>query len=260
MFFVVTDRPTRSIEPDALQARGVLEELREVSERLTAQVADRLFRQGAAGERARLDDLVDDYWKLRFRRTQQALHVGKPPLVATHVLDDADADPVLQHIHHLQLHNAADDPVKVVYHPRFITSVNPLWTIEYEQFVRGCHLGLFPSLYEPWGYTPLECIAMGVPAVTSDLAGFGRYVADVYPDHDDWGLNVLARRGRTFDEAAADLARRILAFCRIGRRGRIELRNRVEAHAREFDWSNLGSAYDDAHDRALAIGDVGVSP
>lgn len=252
VFFVVTDRSTRSIHPDALHARGVLNELREVSERLTAEVAERLFRRGAAGDRMRLDELVDEYWRLRFRRTQQALHVDQPPLLTTHVLENEADDPVLRHIRQLGIQNGPDDPVKVVYHPRFITSVNPLWAIEYEQFVRGCHLGIFPSMYEPWGYTPLECIAMGVPAITSDLAGFGRYVAEAYPDHDEWGLNVLARRGRDFHDAAADLTQRLLAFCRLDRRGRIALRNRTVAHAYEFDWSNLGAAYHQAHDRALA--------
>lgn len=251
VFFIVTDQPTRSLNPVALHDRGVLDELREVSERLTAQVAERLFRRGAAGERVRLDDLVDEYWRLRFRRTQHALRTERLPLVATHVLENELADPVLNHIRALGLANRREDAVKVVYHPQFITPVNPLWGIEYEQFVRGCHLGIFPSVYEPWGYTPLECIAMGVPAVTSDLAGFGRYVAETWPDHDRWGLTVLPRRGRSFHEAAAELTRRLLAFCRLDRRGRTALRNEVEAHARAFDWTRLGLAYHEAHDRAL---------
>jgi glycosyltransferase involved in cell wall biosynthesis len=55
-------------------------------------------------------------------------------------------------------------------------STNPLFGLDYGQFVRGCHLGVFPSYYEPWGYTPLECMARGVPTVTSDLSGFGDYM------------------------------------------------------------------------------------
>ena len=73
--------------------------------------------------------------------------------------------------------NAADDPVKVVFHPEFVTATSPLISLDYEQFVRGCHMGIFPSYYEPWGYTPMECVALGLPAVTTDLSGFGAYVA-----------------------------------------------------------------------------------
>jgi glycogen(starch) synthase len=253
ILFVVTQRPVRSIHPRALHTRGVLDELRDVSRRVTADLAERLFRRGAAGERFRLEDLVDEYWLLRFRRTQHALHTDRLPLVATHVLENEASDPLLAQIEAAGLRNAKDDPVKIVYHPEFVTTVNPLWGIEYDQFVRGCHLGIFPSVYEPWGYTPLECVAMGVPAITSDLTGFGRYVSEVFPDHDRWGLTVLRRRGRTYHDAAADLARRLLAFCRLDRRERIALRNDVLEHAADFDWSHLGEAYHEVHDRALEL-------
>ena len=167
------------------------------------------------------------------------------------MIDDAAQDPVLAHVRALGLANRPEDTVKVVYHPEFVSPVSPLWGMDYEQFVRGCHLGVFPSSYEPWGYTPLECVAMGVPSITSDLAGFGRYVSEVYPDHDDWGLLVLQRRDRGFHDAASDLTRRVLAFCRLDRHARIALRNEVEAHSRAFDWARLGSAYHEAHDLAL---------
>jgi glycogen(starch) synthase len=252
VFFIVTSRSTRSIDPSVLHARGVLDELRVVSLRIGESVGERLFRRSAAGERVVLDELVDEYWRLRHRRVQHAFRSEATPSFATHVLDDPEHDPVLAHLRTLGLRNAADDPVKIVYHPEFISPVSPLWGMDYEHFVRGCHLGIFPSSYEPWGYTPLECVAMGVPAITSDLAGFGRFVADVYPDHDEWGLAVLPRRGRSFDEAAADLSLRILRLCQLDRRARIALRNEVEQHSWAFDWSRLAGAYHEAHDRALA--------
>jgi glycogen(starch) synthase len=251
VFFVVTDRPTRSLDPLALRSRGVLDELHDVSHSISSDVAEQLFRRAAAGGRLRLDDLVDEYWALRFRRTQHALKSDRLPPLTTHLIDHDAYDPILQHLRTLKLRNAEQDRVKVVYHPEFISSVNPLWGIEYEQFVRGCHLGVFPSRYEPWGYTPLECVAVGVPAITSDLAGFGRYVAETWPDHDRWGVNLLHRRGRGFHETAADLAQKLLAFCRLDRRGRIALRNELQPRAQEFDWSRLGEAYHEVHDRAL---------
>ena len=64
----------------------------------------------------------------------------------------------------------------MVYHPDFIVSTNPLFGLDYGQFVRGCHLGVFPSYYEPWGYTPMETAALGVASVTSDLSGCGRFI------------------------------------------------------------------------------------
>jgi len=251
VFFIVTDQPVISLNAHALRDRGVLEELRTVSHQIADQLAEQLFREGASGTDVKIDDMVDEYWMVRYRRTRYALRSNRLPFVTTHVLVDEANDPIIKHINGLGLTNAKSDKVKVVYHPQFINSVNPLWGIEYEQFVRGCHLGVFPSSYEPWGYTPLECVCMGVPAITSDLSGFGRYLADVHPDHDRHGVTVLGRRDQDFQSSAKELCKRLLAFCRLNRRQRIGLRNSVEAHSHAFDWSRLGHAYHRAHRLAL---------
>jgi glycogen(starch) synthase len=251
VFFLVSRRPTRSINPLAMEKRGVLNELSEVCQKITEGVGQRLFARAAAGGRLHLDDLIDEYWMLRYRRAQTALKQHCLPMAVTHILEDDQNDPVLNQIRYLGLINHEHDPVKVVYSPDFITPTNRLWGIEYDQFVRGCHLGLFPSAYEPWGYTPLECAAMGVPSVSSDLAGFGRYVLETDPGSESHGLAVLKRRGRSFHDAAHDLTQYMLRFCRQERRDRIALRNEVDRRSWEFDWSRLGRAYHAAHDLAL---------
>jgi glycogen(starch) synthase len=251
VFFIVTARPTRSINPLVLEKRGVLNELTGVCDKIVDRVGEELARRAAAGENLRLDDLIEEYWQLRYRRTQAAFRMDALPPIVTHILEDDQHDPVLVQLRRLELFNRPDDPVKIVYHPEFITPVSPLWGIEYEQFVRGCHLGLFPSAYEPWGYTPLECMALGTPAISSDLAGFGRYVNETFPDHERWGLSVLPRRGRAYADVVTELAERLFAFCALSRRERIELRNEVERRSVEFDWSKLGDAYHKAHDLAL---------
>ncbi|MET0285054.1 MAG: glycosyltransferase, partial [Polyangiales bacterium] len=251
VFFIVTSRPTRSIHPLVLEKRGVLNELRTVTNRITEQVGDRLFRTAASGAPPRLDDLVDEYWMLRFRRTQAAFKANALPPIITHILEDDANDPVLAHLRKLGLFNRQDDPVKVIYHPEFIGPANPLWGIEYDQFVRGCHLGLFPSAYEPWGYTPLECMALGTPSISSDLAGFGRYVREQHPELESKGVAVLERRGKSFHDAAAELTRRLLAFTKLTRRHRVEMRNEVERRSWDFDWTRLGTAYHQSHELAL---------
>lgn len=251
VFFFVTQRQTKNIDPESLRLRGVLNELDNVCEDILEGVGKKMFPLAASGQRANLDALVDPYWSLRYRRMQQAFKRNGLPPVVTHHLENDWSDPVLNHIRHLGLCNRPDDPVKIVYHPEFISPASPLWGMDYDQFVRGTHLGVFPSAYEPWGYTPLECMVGGTPAITSDLAGFGGFVADRHPDHDTWGMTVLKRRGRGFHEAAADLARWMLAYCRLDRRGRISMRNAVESKSWDFDWTRLGTAYHRAHDLAL---------
>ncbi|MGP1272766.1 MAG: glycogen synthase [Phycisphaerales bacterium] len=252
VFFIVTKRPTRSLNPLVLERRGVLFELRAVCEAISEQIGDRLFPAAAAGEPLSVTGMIDEYWAMRYRRTQQAFTSRELPYVTTHVFDDDGGDPVLACIRHLGLLNREEDRVKVVYHPDFISPASPLWGIDYEQFVRGCHVGIFPSAYEPWGYTPLECIAMGVPALTSDLAGFGRYVQTNLPDHDEWGLHVIRRRGHSYHDAAGELAARLMEYCALDRRGRIAVRNAVEQQSEHFDWTNLVEAYNRAHALTLS--------
>lgn len=250
VFFVITQRGGVSINADCLRNRGVIRELFDTCESITKQVGDRLFDQVTSGKTPQLDALVDEQRMMRLKRTLHAWRrTGLPPVV-THDIVDAEQDPVLAQIRGLWLDNAPEHPVKIVYHPEFITPANPIWKMDYDDFVRGSHLGVFPSAYEPWGYTPLECLAHSAPAISSDLAGFGRYVQTHFEDHDDWGAYVLPRRGRSFDASAADLTGRLLAYCRTTRRDRIALRNAVADHTEAFDWSRLADFYDEAHVRA----------
>jgi glycogen(starch) synthase len=156
VFFIITKRATQAINPLAMEKRGILNDLDEVCEKISEGVAERLFKRAAGGGALKLDDLVEEYWMLRYRRAQSAFKHHGLPMVVTHLLQDEDKDPLLTYIRNLQLFNRAEDPVKIVYHPDFITPTNRLWSMDYDQFVRGTHLGIFPSMYEPWGYTPLE--------------------------------------------------------------------------------------------------------
>ena len=229
----------------------MLNEFRMASDAIKDQIGDRLFHAAAAGQVPDLNALVDDYWRLRLRRSIHAWKRQSLPGVVTHDLNDDANDSVLNQLRACQLFNHHHDPVKFVYHPDFIAATNPLFGMEYDQFVRGCHLGVFPSYYEPWGYTPLESIALGVPAITSDLSGFGSYLLQLMPEHEEQGIGVLHRRHEDFDRAANELADRMFRFCQLSRRERIALRNRVESFSEHFDWHNLGRRYHEAHQLAL---------
>ncbi|MBL7140166.1 MAG: glycosyltransferase [Planctomycetes bacterium] len=252
VLILVTQRPFRSINAEVLRSRAVMEEMRFHANEIKDQFGQRLFHATAMGQRPDFHTLVDDTLLLRLRRVAHAWKSGRLPLVVTHDLVDEGDDAVLRTIHESMLFNIAEDPVKVVYHPDFITSSNPLFGMDYDQFVRGCHLGVFPSWYEPWGYTPMECVALGVPAVTSDLAGFGTYLQEHVPDYADHGLGLVHRRGRSDDQAVEELAGYLLSFVATDRRERIAMRNRVESLSEQFDWRNLGRYYHDAHEMALA--------
>jgi hypothetical protein len=89
----------------------------------------------------------------------------------------------------------------------------------------------------------MECVIRGIPAITSDLSGFGAYVMTHFPDHDDSGIFVARRRGRSFEDTVAQITHWLHEFTRMSRRERIQLRNRVEAHAEHFDWEHMTRYY-----------------
>ncbi|HHP7242269.1 MAG TPA: glycosyltransferase [Cyclobacteriaceae bacterium] len=254
VMFFITRKPYHVINPQVLESRAKMEELHQTIEAIKEQVGEGLFFQSASNPDPKLPNLnnfVDDYWKLRFRRMLQNWKSDELPSIITHNLHDDQNDPILNFLRGRNLVNNESDRVKVVYHPDFINYTNPLFGIEYSQFVRGCHLGVFPSYYEPWGYTPLECIASGVPTITSDLAGFGDYVMKNVKDRDRKGIYVIRRMQKSFEESANQLARKMHQFIRLRRRERIELRNRTEASSPAFDWENLTKYYDTAYRMGL---------
>ena len=258
--FIITRAPVRNVNIETLTNQAQLDELKRYCDQLKEHIGKRLFRAAAEGHMVGRGDLIDEEAEIKLKRAINAARVKRFPSIVTHDLVDDHNDPILRHLRHRNLINDPADPVKVVFHPQFVSATSPLISLEYDQFVRGCHMGLFPSYYEPWGYTPMECIASGVPTVTTDLAGFGSYVRSM-PDIDVQlppyvphvpGVLVLDRGRTGFDASVQQLADHVYAFSRLTRRQRIEMRNRVERLASRFGWDTLAAHYHEAHDLALS--------
>ncbi|KAH9046928.1 glycogen synthase [Lactarius hengduanensis] len=137
-------------------------------------------------------------------------------------MSDDPNDPILNQIRRVRLFNAAYDRVKVVFHPDFLNANNPVLGMDYEEFVRGCHLGVFPSYYEPWGYTPAECTIMGIPSITTNLSGFGCFMQDMIERPDDEGCYIVDRRMKSPEDSVNELAEHIFSFTLKTRRQRLQ--------------------------------------
>ena len=249
--FIVTRAACRGPNLEALNRQAMFHELRNTCEEIEDEMGRVLFDAVSQGRLPTMDELLDEYARVRLKRMMHAWVQGPSPTIVTHDLEDDAGDPVLNHLRSRRLLNAPDDPVKVIFHPEFITSTSPILGLEYDEFVRGCNLGVFPSYYEPWGYTPLECIVRGVPAITSDLAGFGAYLMEHFPDHDANGMFVARRRHVTLETTIYQVAGWLHLLTRMDLRDRIALRNRCEQHGYHFDWSRLYRHYRTAHSLAF---------
>ena len=253
VMFFVTKQPVQSMNAEVLNTRGVMEEIENNCDEIVEQIRERLFTAAATNENHKLpnlNEMVDDYWRLRYRRTIQSWKSDNLPSVVTHNLVNDGEDPILNFLRTSGLLNHEGDRVKIVYHPDFISSTNPLFGLDYSQFVRACHLGIFPSYYEPWGYTPVECLARGVAAVTSDLSGFGNYAMGLDNGDEDHGLYMIERENFDFHTSAEQLSEQLLKFVKSTSKERINLRNKCEDLSEEFDWNNLVENYEMAYQMA----------
>jgi glycogen(starch) synthase len=254
VMFIITNQRVRSINASVINSHVVLNELEATCKSIQREVGHRLFRSVVSSNDTQMPDLNEFVNEsVRYKRTRTILNwrTEKLPAVVTHDLVENDA--IVDYCHKTNLMNNRMDRVKVVYHPEFINVSNPLFGLDYGQFVCGCHLGIFPSFYEPWGYTPQECVVRGVPTVTSNLSGFGHFITQTMPDHDDRGIYVVNRESQSYQKSVEQLTDIMYRFVKMTRRHNekeVE-RNRMESTLEKFSWYNMRTHYDTAHEIAL---------
>ncbi|KAH9942604.1 glycogen synthase [Amylocystis lapponica] len=254
--FIIMPASTHSYTIDALKGQAVTKQLRDTVTEIQNRIGARLFEHAirSNGEHGTLptpDELLSEEDKVLLKRRIFALKRNALPPVTTHNMADDANDPILNQIRRVQMFNSSADRVKIIFHPDFLNSNNPILGLDYEEFVRGCHLGVFPSYYEPWGYTPAECTVMGIPSVTTNLSGFGCFIQDLIERPQDEGCYIVDRRAQSVEDSVNSLTDHLFTFTQKTRRQRINQRNRVERLSPLLDWKNLGIEYSKARQLAL---------
>ncbi|MBW2970543.1 glycosyltransferase, partial [Candidatus Woesearchaeota archaeon] len=176
------------------------------------------------------------------------------PMLCTHNLNDEGGDPILNGFRSHGLLNRQEDRVKVVLYPIYLTGADRLLDLTYYEAMTGSHLGVFPSYYEPWGYTPLEAAGLGVVAITTDCAGFGRYITQKSALSPYPGVYVLNRLKNSYNESVEQLSRILFEYCNFTKQERIENKIQARRIASYADWKLLIDNYIRAHN--LAVGKV----
>ncbi|RWS29539.1 putative glycogen [starch] synthase-like protein [Leptotrombidium deliense] len=249
--FLIFPARTNNFNVDSLRGQAIAKQLRDTVQELQDVIGKRIYEITLSGKLPTSNDLLKPEDLVKVKRCIYSSHRQTLPPVCTHNMIDDSTDPVLSHVRRCQLFNNRSDRVKIIFHPEFLSSTNPLISMDYEEFVRGCHLGVFPSYYEPWGYTPAECTVMGIPSVTTNLSGFGWFIGDHVADPMSYGIYIVDRRFKSAEESVQQLAQQMYDFCSLSRRQRIIQRNRTERLSDLLDWKNLGVYYRQA--RQLAI-------
>ncbi|KAJ1952766.1 glycogen synthase isoform 1 [Linderina pennispora] len=249
--FIITPAKVNSFTVETLKGQALIKQLEDTVNEVSARIGRRIFEMAARGKEPHADDLLTEQDRILLKRRVFSLkRDALPPIVTHNVVDDSE-DPVLSQLRAVQLFNNDDDRVKVVFHPEFLNANNPVIGLDYEDFIRGTHLGVFPSYYEPWGYTPAECTVMGVPSITTNLSGFGCFMEDNIVNPQDYGIYIVDRRMKSADESQDQLASYMFDFCQKSRRQRINQRNRTERLSDILDWKRMGIEYMKARQCAL---------
>ncbi len=172
--------------------------------------------------------------------------------ISPHYVDNAAHDPILNACRRLELDNRPDNPVQVIFVPALLNGGDGFLNLPYEDVLAACDLGVFPSWYEPWGYTPQESAAFAVPTVTTDLSGFGDWVCTTHPgDGGRDGVTVVRRRGRTDEETAVALQAVLAAHIDRTPAERVAYRTAVRALAETCSWEQFFPRYLEAFAGAL---------
>ncbi|KAK2733476.1 glycogen synthase isoform 1 [Onygenales sp. PD_40] len=253
--FIIMPAQTSSLTVEALKGQAVVKSLRDTLEMVEKGIGRRLFERCLGWKEGDNmpdeKDLITNQDRVLLRRRLFAMKRHTlPPIVTHNMVNDAE-DPVLNQLRRVQLFNHPSDRVKVVFHPEFLNSSNPVLPLDYDDFVRGTNLGIFPSYYEPWGYTPAECTVMGIPSITTNLSGFGCYMEELIENSSDYGIYIVDRRMKGVDDSVNQLTNFMFDFASKSRRQRINQRNRTERLSDLLDWKRMGMEYVKARQLAL---------
>jgi glycogen(starch) synthase len=242
---------TKGVNPDLMENRGNYFDVKEFVEENSGNLVESFLYSLFAGRDLKDTDVFDDdephrelEWRLKKNR-----RVGVP-LICTHDLEYRD-DAILKGLAAAGLENKKDDRVKAIFYPAYLTGTDKLLNLNVREAIQGCHLGVFPSYYEPWGYTPLEAAAEGVPAITSDLSGVGRFMKRLPRDKDCPGIFVINNDGKNMDEVSAQLSDIFYNYTTMPRKDRVANKINARELVNYFDWENLAENYVAAHNKAL---------
>ena len=170
----------------------------------------------------------------------------------THWLHNMSEDKVLNYISHAGFTNAASDKLKIIFVPCYLDGRGGIFNKPYYDLLIGMDVTVYPSYYEPWGYTPLESIAFGIPTITTNLAGFGMWAKGSVSGTDiSEGVTVIDRDDFNYFEVANAITESVVALAQKDKAEVEQIKQRCFALASQAEWSKFITYYLQAFDIAM---------
>lgn len=173
--------------------------------------------------------------------------------VITHWLNEQQNDRALGMMNWLGIHNQKGEKVKLVFIPCYLTGDDGIVNLSYFDVILGNDLCIYPSYYEPWGYTPLEAVAFKVPCITTDLAGFGLWAHSECGSKStlDNGVEVIHRTDYNYNDVAEDIKQTVIRYANATKNKQTRMRNNARALSQKALWTHFIEYYYNAYDFAL---------
>lgn len=171
----------------------------------------------------------------------------------THELHDPENDSVMKQISRSGFCNSAQNRVKIIFVPSYLNGNDGIFNLPYYDLLIGMDVSVFPSYYEPWGYTPHESLAFSIPTITTTLAGFGVW-AKKHGDREKGlgdGIQVISRDDSNNYEVAQEIASVIFDFSLKSVEQITVLRQFATALSDKADWKHFIGHYQEAYSKAL---------
>ncbi len=241
-------QPNNGPKIELVKAKEEFISLKQFINRKFSTIQSLLLKSMIENKEIKLNESIKKKFELRARQSSFNLHKKSAPLLCAYNIGNEWNNDIIRLFYENKLTNKKEDPVKVVLYPEDLNSSNSLIDLNLYESIAGCHLTVLPSYYEPWGYTPLESIAVGVPTVTTDVTGFGDFMRNFVNDK---GIFILNRYNKSDEDVVDELFEYLKRFVNLKHHERVE--NKIAAKELSFyaDWSLLIKKYVDAHNLAL---------
>ena len=241
----------RGIKAQVLENRANFIDIHESIEDSMVDIRNSLTISVATNKEISADSVFGSELFRELRRKAMNLNKKGVPPLSTHDFYNEEGDEILNGLRENGLSNSKEDKVKIIYYPIYLTGADSLLDLNYYESMAGAQLGVFPSYYEPWGYTPLEAAALGVSSVTTDLAGFGRYISDEMEQKKLPGIYVIKRLNKPDEQVTEKLKDVFYNYIQLTKEERIANKYEAKKISAECNWSHFAEFYIEAHNLAV---------
>jgi glycogen(starch) synthase len=249
--FVWVPADTKGKKPTVVEHLEVMDDAEKLIEMETQKIEADVMKSFIQGRKPKGTLRLDDGFRKRLSALWKLLREagGDNPPISPFNVDQNNA--IVRMLAENGLRNGRNDRVKIIYYPDYVSENDGLLGMKYYSAIAGCDIGVFPSYYESWGYTPLEAAALGLHSVTTDLSGFGKFIAPSLKPGEK-SIMVVKRDGVDDEDATTELEGMLYSVCTMTDEESGKARDRAKELSELADWSKLFANYLKAYELVLS--------